>query len=135
MSLACIILILVLFYGIIIGFFAGVLGTKGDRQDYTLCNLEALNNKHILFKYANYFLIPCTLFASPIGFIGIPMIYFVFGIFFSFFGIDIFVNNIQYIILPYIIIYIIFLLVGYAIGCSVTNNVIDKLIKKYNYET
>lgn len=135
MSLLSIISIIVLFYGTIIGFFSGVIGEKGDSVEYTY-NLGNINELSKLFKWSNKFIIPCVLFASPIGFLGIPLLYLFLCILFACFGINIYIldDNTWNIIGPYIVIYFISLLIGYGIGCFVTNKVIINLVKKYNNE-
>ena len=135
MNLSGIISIIVLFYGTIIGFFCGVLGEKADSVEYTykLGNIDDLSK---LFKWSNKFSIPCVIFASPIGFLGILLLYLFLCILFACFGIDIYIlnDNTWNIIGPYILLYFISLLIGYGIGCYVTNKVIDNLVKKYSYE-
>ncbi len=135
MSLTGLISIIVLFYGILIGFFSGVLGEKGDSIEYTY-KLGPIDELSPLFKWSNCFIIPCVLFASPIGFLGIPLLYLGLCIFFACFDIDIYIlsDNTWNIIGPYILLYFISLLIGYGIGCFVTNKVIVNLVKKYNHE-
>ncbi len=135
MILTEIISIIVLFYGIFIGFFSGVLGEKGDSEEYTY-KLGPIDDLSPLFKCGNRFIIPCVLFASPIGFLGIPLLYLGLCIIFACFGIDIYIlsDNTLNIIGPYILLYFISLMIGYSIGCFVTKKVISNLIKKYNYE-
>lgn len=135
MSLACIISIIVLFYGTIIGFFCGVNGEKGDSAEYTY-KLGPIDELSPLFKWSNRFIIPCMLFASPVGFIGIPLLYIVACIFFACFGINIYIlnDNTWNIIGPYIVLYLISVLIGSSIGYFVANRVIVNLVKKYNHE-
>ena len=136
MDITGIILIIVLFYGTIIGFFTGVIGCKGDNVEYTY-NLGNLDDLSKLFKYSNYFIIPCVLFASPIGFIGILILYFLICMLFYVFnvGIDISINSTIFeTVVTYILIYLVILMISYCIGCFVTNKVIDNLIKKYGHE-
>lgn len=137
MDIISVITIIVLFYGTIIGFFAGVIGCRGDSAEYTY-NLGNLDDLSILFKYANHFIIPCVLFASPVGFIGILILYFLICMIFYAFniGIDISINStiFETIVGTYILLYLIALMIGYCIGYFVTSKVIDNLIKKYSHE-
>lgn len=132
-----IISIIVLLYGTIIGFFTGVIGTEGDSQEYTY-NINPLSDKSKLFRVSksNKLSIVCVLLASPVGFVGIPLLYFVLCILFACFGINIHIlnDNIWNIIGPFLVIYLVSLLIGYGIGCYYANKEISKLLKKYSHE-
>lgn len=85
---------------------------------------------------SNKFDIISLLFATPIGFIGIPVLYLVLCILFACFGINIYVlnDNTWNIIGPFLIIYLTSLLIGYGIGCYYASKEINKLLKKYSHE-